>query len=85
MQKLEKLCIMETVSTINNTATDNCSSVTIYGQTGSVAETYANNKGYDFKEYVAEDLKITASADKSCILTGDKVIITANYGNTDYI
>ena len=75
---LEKLCLMETVSTINNTATDNCSSVTIYGQTGSVAETYANNKGYDFKEYVAEDLKITASADKSSLLTGDKVIITAN-------
>lgn len=54
---LEKLCLMETVSTINNTATDNCPSVTIYGQTGSVAETYADNKGYDFKEYVAEDLK----------------------------
>ena len=76
---LKKVYIPSSVSEIDYTAFINCSELTIYGEKGSYAETFAKEKNIPFETALFN--KSVVSADK--IVFGQTVTVTARASETD--
>jgi len=76
---LKKVYIPSSVSEIDYTAFVNCSELTIYGEKGSYAETFAKEKNIPFETALFN--KSVVSADK--IVFGQTVTVTARASETD--
>ena len=76
---LQKVYIPSSVSEIDYTAFINCSELTIYGEKGSYAETFAKEKNIPFETALFN--KSVVSADK--IVFGQTVTVTARASETD--
>ncbi len=82
---LKKAYIPESVTSIGSGCFYNCPDLTIYGKTGSRAETYANENSIPFENMTAP-LNNTSVINSDIVQVGDKVRISAsaNGGSGDY-
>ncbi len=85
-KNLKKVCLMSTVGSIGSNVFYQCDNVTIYGQKGSYAETYAKQNDIPFQVYTGQALKITGKSSTSSISVGGKITLTgtATGGNGSY-
>ena len=66
--KLANITIPSSVTEIGNGAFNGCDNLTIYGETGSYAETYAKNNNIPFKDIIS-DFEYTISSDDTIRIT----------------
>ena len=80
-ESLERAAIPETVTEIGNNVFENCPVLTIYGKSGSYAETYANNNNIPFVAVTA----FGTTGDCAWMLNNGVLTISGNGAMEDYI